>query len=342
MGYAPGMQGALVLTVSSRALVQACERLGIDTDAMLETVGVERSLVFDVDARIPGDKVSALWQEAYRRADDPDLSLHAVEALPRGAYKVLEFLAATSASVGEGLRRVSRYFRLINSAVELPVDEGPEHVTFGFTSPGAVSAPSRAYAEYAVAAIVLRTRLAVDIEFPLQHVDFAYPSPTDISEHERIFGCPVHFDAPRTQMCIARDVWDRAVSADDGGLSELLEQHAKMLLDKLPEGTTAVAQVQEAIRKQLRGGDPNLDNVARALGMSSRTLQRRLKDEGLSYATVLDETRANVARSYLDQPEFSLAEVGYLLGFADQSSFTRAFKRWTGSTPGTFRANSHC
>src|SRR5688572_4061308 len=108
------MKGAMVLTVSSRALLDACVRLGIDVEAMLAAAQLDRSTVYDADARIPGEKVVALWREAYERSGDPHLALHAAEALPFGAYKVIDFLAGSSTSVGEGLTRVARYFPLIN------------------------------------------------------------------------------------------------------------------------------------------------------------------------------------------------------------------------------------
>ena len=111
-----------------------------------------------------------------------------------------------------------------------------------------------------------------------------------------------------------------------------------MLLESLPKEAGILGQVREAIHAELRGGDPSLDHVAKRLGMSNRTLQRRVKDEGFTYAEVLDEIRTSVARVYLNQEGISICEAGYLLGFAEQSSFSRAFKRWTGSTPQRYRA----
>ena len=331
------VKGGLVLTVSSRALLDACEQLGLDVQAMLDGVGLERSTVYDPDARIPGEKVAALWKQAHERSGDPHLALHAVEALPYGAYKVIDFLAGSSRSVGEALTRLSRYFPLINSVVDLPIEVRADRATFRFASPRAPAGIPRPYAEYTLAAMFLRTRLALKIQYSLQRVEFAYPQPQDVSEHERVFDCPVHFGTEHTQLCIARSVWDASAPFGDSGLSEVLTQHAQMLLDGLPKDMGITGQVREAIHEELRGGDPALNFVAKKLGMSGRTLQRRLKGEGATYAEVLDDVRASVAQVYLNQKDISLYEVSYLLGFAEQSSFTRAFKRWTGSTPGGYR-----
>jgi AraC-like DNA-binding protein len=113
-----------------------------------------------------------------------------------------------------------------------------------------------------------------------------------------------------------------------------------MLLGQLPRASDAVAQVRAAIHGELKGGDPSLDHVARKLGTSRRSLQRRLADEDLTYAQVLDDVRSTMARAYLAQRDLSIAEVAYLLGFTEQSSFTRAFRRWTRTSPGEFRRAS--
>jgi len=327
----------MVLTVSSRAIVDACAALGLDTTALLAAAGLVRSELDDPDARIPGEKVMALWREAYARAGDPDLALHAVEALPFGAYTVIDFLARTSTTIGAALERIARYFPLINSIVELPIEVAGDHVRLDVTDRRGPAALPREYAEYTLAAVCLRTRIAAGLEFPLVRVDFAYAAPLDSREHARIFGCPVRFGADRSGLVLERRVWDTPLQRGDSGLAAVLERHAQMLLAALPQVSDAVGQVRAAIYDELKGGDPSLDHVARRLGCSRRSLQRRLADQGLTYAVVLDEVRSTTARAYLGQRDLSIAEVGYLLGFSEQSSFTRAFRRWTGTTPAEYR-----
>jgi AraC-like DNA-binding protein len=334
------MKGATVLTVSSRALVDACDAMGLDTGALLAASGLSRAEVTDPDARIPVEKMTALWREAHARADNPDLALHAAEALPFGAYAVIDFLARTSTSIGAALGRISRYFPLINSVVELPIEVAGDHVRLDMIDRRGPGKLPRAYAEYTLAAVVLRSRIATGAPLPLVRVDFAYEAPADHREHARIFGCPVCFGAPRTGVVLAREVWDTPLERGDSGLAEVLERHARMLMDQLPRVSDAVGQVRAAIHDELEGGDPSLDNVARKLGTGRRSLQRRLADEGLTYAEVLDDVRGAMARAYLGQRGLSIAEVAYLLGFSEQSSFTRAFRRWTGTSPAEFRRAS--
>ena len=202
---------ATVLTVSSRALIRSCEALGLDVKSMLDAAGVARAVIDDPDARIEVAQVRALWARAYEISGDPDLALHAAEALPFGAYKVIDFLASSAPTIGDSLSSTSKYFPLINTAVELPIDVGTDFVHFGARAPSHPAALTRPYAEYLFAAVFLRTRIASGVAFPLQSVEFAHPAPPSLAEHERVFGCPVRFGAEACRMIVARNVWDTAL-----------------------------------------------------------------------------------------------------------------------------------
>jgi hypothetical protein len=141
-------RGGTVLSVSSRALVQACARLGIDTGEMLRSAGISRETLEDPDARLGNVEVGALWAKAYQLSGDPVLSLHVAEACPLGAYKVIDYMASCARTVGEAYRYAARYFPLINTAVGLAIDESGDPVTFDVVGEGDGTAVSRPYAEY--------------------------------------------------------------------------------------------------------------------------------------------------------------------------------------------------
>lgn len=328
---------ATILSVSSRALLDACARLGLDTQQILKAAGVDEATVQDSDARIPIDQVDALWRSAYELSNDPDLGLHAIEVLPFGAYRVIDFLASSAPTIGAALARVSEYFPLISAAVRLPYSIGSREVTYALEGPHRASGLGRPYAEYTLAAIFLRTRIGTRTQYRLIRVDFGFPRPPCVTEHERIFDCPVHFGAGVTQLVVAREMWDTPSTGGDPGLFSVLDAHARMLLDQLPKGDDVVARVREAIAAELRGGNPKLESIAKQLAMSPRTLQRRLREHGQIFNDVLDSMRFHAAKAYLSQRDIASAEVAFLLGFAAQSSFNHAFRRWSGQTPTTFR-----
>lgn len=326
-----------VLTVSSRAFIECCARLGIDTDAILAAAGVERAVIDDPDGHLPGPKVRELWRHAYQASGDPDLALHAAEGLRFGAYRVIDYLAAAAPTVGAAIRQVSDYFPIINSAVRLPIGEGPDTVTMGITCPEDPAHITRPYVEYTFTAVVLRVREATGVRYPVAGVDFAFPSPASTTEHQRIFECPVRFGARESLLHFGRAAWDAVNTRANPDLFGVLADHARILGAKVPTEPEPVREVRRAIAEQLKGGAPSLERTAKQMAMSPRTLQRRLRDHGLTYADLLDSTRAGAAKSYLSDRQISVAEVAYLLGFAEQSSFNHAFKRWTGQAPSEFR-----
>jgi len=326
-----------VLSVSSRALLDACERFGLDTRQILQAARLDPVTLQNPDARIPIEQVNLLWQKAYELSNDPNLALHAIEVLPFGAYRVIDYLASSAPTIGGAFAKVSDYFPLINTVVRLPYAVGDHHVTFGVEAPSRPSAITRPYAEYTLAAVFLRTRIGTNRPFRLIRVEFSHPRPADISEHERIFDCPVTFGAQTCQMVIARDVWDMPRTESNPTLFSALDTHARMLLDGLPSPADIVGRVREAIEAELRGGNPKLESIARRLAMSPRTLQRRLRDQGVLFNDVLDAMRFRAAKSCLAQGDIAGSEVAYLLGFAEQSSFNRAFRRWSGQTPTEYR-----
>jgi AraC-like DNA-binding protein len=322
-----------VLSVSSRAILAACERLGIDTAAMLRAAGLARETLDDPDARLPNPQVGALWAKAYELSRDPALALHAAEACPIGAYKVIDYMGASARTPGEAFRYAARYFPLINTAVELAIDDAGDPITFDVVGDRAGGGVSPAYAEYCLAVFLLHVREGSGVPLRPRLVTFAHAEPPDVREHERVFGGPVRFGAPHNRLVLDRAAWDAPARGANTGMLGVLAEHANLLLERLPRGPDLVERTRKAIGGRLRGGDPTLKEVARELGTSERSLQRHLRDLGYTFNGIADEVRATTAKLYVAQPDIALAEVAFLLGFADQSAFHRAFKRWTGATP---------
>ncbi len=333
-------RGGTVLTGTSRALIEACDRLGVDTESMLRAVGIQRRTLEDPDARLPGRAASALWTKAYQLSGDPVLSLHVAEACPLGAYKVIDYMASSARTVGEAFRYAARYFKLINTVITLPIDESGDPVTFDLEGEGGPTGLSRQYAEFCLGVFVLHVRAATGVAFGLQRVTFTHRRPPDVREHERVFGCPVQFEAEHNRLHFDRAAWETPSSGAHPGVLAVLSEHAELLISRLPTGPDLVERTRRAIGERLRGGDASLESVAHQIGMSERSLQRHLRELGYSYNAVADEVRQATARAYLEQPDVALAEIAYLLGFADQSAFNRAFKRWTGRTPRQARSQT--
>jgi AraC-like DNA-binding protein len=331
---------ATVLAVASNAVLDACARLGLDRAALASAAGVEAGELADPDARLPATKADAIWAAAAAFGSDACLALHAAEAVPFGAYRVIDFLTANAPTLGEALERVAAYFPLIDPRGRVGFERDQDSVALTFVRADGQALPAPAV-EYTFAALLLRSREGLGIDWrPLAlELTSALPPPEVSAELARVFGVAPRHAATRDRMLISPQDWVRGNAAGDRSLFEVLARHAAMLLAELPlpGSSSLIADVRAAVGAELRGGDPTLERVAGRMGMSGRTLQRRLDEQSLRFGELVDEVRSALAKAYLQDRQMALCEVAFLLGFADQSAFGRAFKRWTGVTPGRWR-----
>lgn len=325
-----------MLPVASRALVGACRRLGIDAGALLERAGVSAATLDDPDGRIGAEAADALWRAADAAAGDPALALHAAEQTPYGAFRVLDYLAASGATLGDGLRRVAAYFPLVDARGKLAVeDRGGDRVAVTFTSAEGALLPPPAQ-EYTLAILVSRFRHILSPDWRPAEVHLAFPRPGDVREHARVLGVEPRFAAGTAALVLSRADWDRPMPSSDPGLFAALDDHARRLLER--SATAPLAdRIRAAIAGDLPGREPSLAAVARRVALSPRSVQRRLAEGGTSFARTVDAVREERAKAFLRSGDVSLAEVSWLLGFSEQSAFTRAFRRWTGASPTEWR-----
>ncbi len=329
-----------VLSVATRAVLEACERLGLDGDALLASAKLERRDLADPDARIASEKADQLWAAAFAKSNDPLLSLNAALALPVGAYRVLHYIGAHAPTLGAGLERVARYFPGVDARVSWSITREGDDTVLAMAIPGLASGVPRPPAEYTFAAIVHQTRASTGIPWWPRRVDFEHAATPEIAaRHRQAFGCPCVHRAERTALVIDQATWQRVVPRADPGLFTLLDRHADALAAEVPREAGVVARLRSWLGAQLQAGEPvDIETAARALGLGARTLQRRLDDEHTSFAALVDAVRVETAKTLLADRAIGLSEIAFLLGYSEQSAFTRAYKRWTGETPAAARA----
>jgi AraC-like DNA-binding protein len=331
-----------ILAVATRAVLATCEGLGHDAGAIAREAGLDRRLLADPDARVLPAIADRVWIAALAAAGDPDLPLRVAAAIPEGAFRVLDYVAGASETFGDALRRIASYARLIDPRASIEIIEsGTGELVLRLSSRRArATAASRAPSEqFTFAAIVTRLRRREPSFSPVR-VSFTFPHAHDTSEHVRIFGVLPELGAGVAELVISAVDAARRPSSADPALASILDAHARDLISRLPgeqEEEAITARVASAMPPSLHDGGPDIEEVARRLGMTGRTLQRRLREEGVSFAEILDRRRERVAREQLARRDVSLAEIAWLLGFGDQSASTRAFRRWTGETPARFR-----
>jgi AraC-like DNA-binding protein len=323
-----------MLAVSSAALLEACASRGVEPAPLLAAVGVAGDAIRDPAARITTASAAALWRLAVERCGDPALALHAAEGLRFGAYRVLDYLVATAHTIGGAFEQLAAHFALINSGMRIslaPTARGT-WLRLGLPAPTLL-----AYAEYTLAAVYLRVQASTTLAFAPLAVELAFPAPGHRAEHVRVFGCPVRFGAAESGLLIGRDVWHAENPQRDSALFAVLDRHAHQLSSQLGAERGYADQVRVAIRDQLEHGELSLRAIARRLATSTRSLQRHLELEGLAYHELVETTRRAEAQAHLLDGRLSVSEVAARVGFAQPSSFTRAFLRWTGKTPQAYR-----
>jgi AraC-like DNA-binding protein len=318
------------------AMVLAAEAAGSVVDDLLAEAGLARGDLVDPAVRLPLSDVLRLWDQILDRVGNRPLQLEAPSHLPLGAYKVVDYLVLASPTVGEGIVRFARFFRLIADHVRILVEPGEGEKRVGITlADGSPASPI--YVDYAFAVLTSRMRLRVRPGMAVKRVEFRHSSPQDPSPYEALFLAPVSFDRSRDWLCFSDEEWAAPTETGDETLALLIEEHARILSQRLPKPHVGiVSDVRQAILGVLPK-NPSLEEVARKLRLSDRTLQRRLFGAGASFREVSDGVRSELAKEYLSDCRVRVSEVAFLVGFSDQSSFNRAFRRWTGIPPRRWR-----
>jgi AraC-like DNA-binding protein len=320
-----------------RSIVSVFEQRGLDSCEILAAAGCSRKIVDDPDFRLSLDRIEAVWKTAVQISKDPFLALHAAETIPYGSYGTIDFICEAAPTVHEALKRLCFYYPLINNCVILTAEPGRKECALYLGSQVGRLLPSMI--EFIFSTIVIHTRLCWHMDWSPGRVEFPYPGPKDLSEHERIFRCSFRFEAPIAKLVFPRGIWESTIPMANPALLKVLDEQAATLLALHPPPQDTEARVRIAIGPKLQSGEFCLESVAREMGFSPRNLQRHLKSIDRSFGQILDDLRAQTAKYYLQDPEIPIGEIAGKIGFLEASSFSRAFKRWTGFTPLQYRKN---
>jgi AraC-like DNA-binding protein len=319
-----------------RTLLEEVARAGRDPDALLATAGVERTLLADPDARIDLDPYNRLDELAIDVIGDAALGLHMAERAPLATFHVVGVLSTYCRTLREALEAFIRFRKLLSECEPPSLIEEGERATLVYTFMRGSERVNRLRAELGTVSVAKVGGL-FGMNPPLE-VTFEHAAPAYAAEYARIFGCPIRFDAGRTCLSFERRLLDQPQPHPNSELSSLLAQQAERKLARL-DGQQPMAERVRALVLTQYGGAQTMATVARDLGLSVRSLRRRLQDEGHSYAEVVGAVLADHARALLADPSLTIQAVADRLGFSEPSAFHRAFKRWTGLTPHQFRAH---
>jgi AraC-like DNA-binding protein len=330
----------MVRTIQAKAvekIIRAAAAQGVPAGALYRAAAVEPAGLDDPDARIPFAQIVALYEQGALLTGDQAFGLHVGEHVDPKAFDVLGYSVINSPTFGDALDRVVRYNSIWTNGSCFSVESANQHTRIVYTYLDDSIRHRRQDVEMTFAALAVLGRRATNVDWSPKEIRFEHGRPNDTTEHERVFQCPILFGTTTNELLFDSKYLELPIVKADAGLCALLDRHASELLVRYPREDSLVERARTLLKNELIGGDASLEAVAGRLGMSARTLQRKLSALGTSHQELLDEMRKDLALRYLREPEMAVCEVAYLLGFSESSAFHRAFKRWTGTTPNDFR-----
>ena len=326
-----------------RGVVDMFRAEGLDVQRLFREAQLDPRLLDDPNGRFSIDDVSVLWELAVQRSGKATLGLSRELAITYANFGIVRYAMMSCPTLLMALRRLVRYMDLVSNAATFSItEEVPGHwIALGHL--GGERPVPRQRAEFGMLAMVVSCGWFIGRGLDALAVDFVYPEPADATPLHQAFRCPVRFGQAQNRALISHADLAVPLSARDAAMASLHERIVDAELERLDGARITSARVQQLIAARLvQGaqadpGEPRREQIAAALHLSDRTLQRRLHAEGSSFQRLLDDTRRELAQQHLRTPGHSLKRVADLLGFEDDSNFFRACKRWFGQSPAQYR-----
>ena len=317
---------------------QAC---GVDYLPLLEQVGIDIEILADNNNHISAAAMEQLLELLIGVSGDQCFGLHASQFIEPSSYSVLGYICMNCSTLRMIQAKIPIYEKLVGdmgvTSVEIADGFALQRWHCKFSSPQA----KRHEVEHVLGSWVTYARNFLNFA-PHDQVWFEHEPPADpalLIDYTEVFGCEVLFNQPASGLRIKESELDVPLPQANEKLLEMLLEHATRLLAEITQHHRVSDQVKSLLRLMLKQQTPSSTVIAEKLGMSSRTLQRKLGEEGTHYSDVLNELRLELALYYLKNTQLNLESIAYELGYAEARSFYRSFKQWTGRTAGSYRSD---
>lgn len=330
----------------AKAFLDFAVKKGANRRQLLEAARLSSDELKEADKHIPFASYMTMTRTAIEACNEPALALHFGEAVRLQDISIVG-LVGHCETAAEARDQANRFGRLAVNDGNGETSHGVEFIRDGrnvwLSFPGVLYIENPLFTESALARCVCDGRA-----FAAMHPDKAWPAPKAVSfahtepgyrsEYDRIFQMPIQFGAERNAIMFGEELLSVRVAPPNKYVSRLVKRQAEGLLQRLDGASSARSQVEKLLMPMLHTGGANIDAVARKLGVSRQTLFRKLRGEGVTFEKILEEMRYRLALQCLQREKISVNETAYRVGFSDPAAFSRAFKRWTGSSPRAVRA----
>jgi AraC-like DNA-binding protein len=327
-----------ILASAGRMLWRYLDAHKVDADALFKRCGLDPSLIREPRTRYPYHLLCKAFVEAGVITRNENIGLEFAKYYSPLDLNALGVTFLSSGSLIEAFQRLLRYESVVNSNLMFSITESADQIDLISDVPDVPEDAVRIIEDSRTAVLVDMCRLGLDKSLDFVEVAFTYPEPKSTGEHFGIFRCPVKFSQPASRISFNIADTRRPFTASNRELALNSDQILEGMIKELTR-SDIISQVKRAIIDNLPSGTPDQDDIAKQVFVSSRTLQRRLADENTNLRALVLEVRRELAEKYIADKTMPLAEISYMLGFSDTSSFSRAFKQWTGDSPASFRSN---
>lgn len=311
------------------------ESYGLDPAPYFEAEGLEIAWPIEPGTRVAYSAIDRARANAAQDSRDPDFGLRAARAIHPGQIGALGYAVLASTSLYSSFQRMHRFIRIVNDESYFNICDGPDVITVNL-SVNSPSANEKVRDDGMIAYAVALARLNAGDGLNPVHVGFRHATPGNQDAYEALFRCPVKFGCEHNEIGFSREDAMQTLPSANPVLAQMNDRIVIRRLSALDRDNIP-NRARSAIMEQLPSGHISDESVASALNMTSRTLNRKLKAEGLSFRTLLQTVREDLARQYIEDRSLTLTEITFLLGFSEMSSFSRAFKNWTGQSPSAAR-----
>ena len=324
-------------TIASYALAiqKALEANGFDAGDLFDAVGLDRTPGNDPLDRLTTAQVAGIFNESVKRSGNPAFGLTVARFLHPSSVHALGYALLASSTLRDACERLVYYFRLASTNGQYRIEESEDRFCLILEAMAEGVSPETVDAWNAFIVHLFRMIYKPDLKPLSVRLTRSCP-PGCEAQYQRSFHVPVDFDAPHCEICLDRSIVDEPLM---GGNREIASQHDKIIRDNIAalDKGDIITSVKRAIVQFLPSENCSRERVARELAMSPSRLQQKLAEQGTNFQDLLGQIRQSLALDYIEQSRVSITEMSFLLGFSDTSSFTRAFRRWTGKSPRDYR-----
>jgi AraC-like DNA-binding protein len=308
----------------------------MNPDEFLATVGLSPSLLQTPQARVSAKHYGALWRTIALALDDEFFGQDS-RRMKAGSFAMLCHAVVSCRTLGQALERSVRFYALLLDDISAAVVRGPQEARIVLHERVA-GAAQRVFAHELLLLLLYGVSCwLVGRRIPLLRTEFSYSEPAHSAEYRLMYCADLRFDRPNTLIALDPGHLDLPVVQNERSIKEFLRTAPESILLKYKNVNSLGARVRRRLRQTLPGEVPDFDEVAAELNITAATLRRRLSEEGTSYQAIKDQLRRDLAISYLSDSNRSVMDIALELGFSERSAFHRAFRKWTGASPGAFR-----